>query len=238
MSRAEQRVRANPVEPLLRQLGYAFTNPELLQQALTHRSSGPQHNERLEFLGDAVLSCIISHALYQQCGQADEGELSRLRAYLVCEPRLAEIARELQLGEYLHFGPGENDSGSWRRDSVLADALEALIGALFLDGGMDCARTQVLQLYATRLQALPSAESLKDAKTRLQEYLQARSLALPEYSVVAVSGPPHKQRFSVQASVPGLVPVAAGIGRSRRMAEQEAANQLLQQLQDAGLAAP
>jgi ribonuclease III len=182
-------------------LGYRFRDGALLQQALTHRSLGAPNNERLEFLGDALLNFLIGAALYRTQTRVDEGALSRLRASLVCEDSLARVARDLDLGNELRLGESELKSGGYTRDSILADGLEAVIGAVYLDGGFDAARGVCEHLFAALLQDLPDAESLKDSKTRLQEWLQARSRPLPRYEILAESGPPHARRFSVRCQL-------------------------------------
>ena len=206
-------------------LGHDFRNPSLLREALTHRSANGRNNERLEFLGDAVLNVIITEELYKTNPQASEGQLSRLRASLVKKDALAALARGLKLGDHLQLGSGELRSGGYRRDSILADALEAIIGAVYLDGGFHICRDLTLKLYQRRLAALPSVEELKDPKTRLQEYLQARQRALPVYSVLEVAGESHAQHFTVECSVDSVRTVA--VGTSRRKAEQEAARKAL-----------
>ncbi len=223
-----------PANPWLEDiLEYRFADQGLLEVALTHRSSGGQHNERLEFLGDSVLNCVIAEALYRALPEAREGVLSRLRAALVKRATLAEIAVEIELGERLRMGTGELKSGGFRRESILADAVEALIGALYLDGGFDTARRAIHRLYARRLEQLPGVAELRDAKTRLQEYLQARRLPLPTYSIEAAEGEAHDRTFTVTCQVQGLQLRAQGIGKSRRQAEQEAAVRVLEQLPDA-----
>lgn len=212
-------------------LPYRFERPELLGEALTHRSAGRPNNERLEFLGDAVLNFLIAEALYQQVPDADEGALSRLRAILVRGETLAQIAAELNLGEALSLGSGELKSGGFRRHSILADALEAVIGAVYLDGGFEASRDLVRKLFASRLASLPDTDSLKDSKTRLQEYLQARQAALPVYRLVAEEGEPHRRRFRVACEIPWLDRPVEGSGRSRRVAEQEAARLALLELE-------
>lgn len=219
-----------PLERLSRTLGYRFSDPALLQAALTHRSAGGENNERLEFLGDAVLGFVVSQWLYEHFPAAREGELSRLRANLVRRDSLAEIARGLELGQYLKLGSGELKSGGHRRDSILADALEALFGAILLDSDIGRCSDCILRLYAERFKNLPSAARLKDAKTRLQEYLQSRRLELPVYQVRDVSGKAHSQRFVVECRVQGLEQVSEGCGSSRRRAEQAAAQAMLGQL--------
>ncbi len=215
-----------------RHLNYRFTDADLLRQALTHRSASRHNNERLEFLGDAFLNFAIAQRLYGLRGDAPEGDLSRLRAFLVRGSTLAEIARALDLEQHLVLGPGELRSGGGRRDSVLANGLEALIGAILLDGGTDPAQHCIDALFAERLETLPSAESLKDPKTRLQEWLQARGHALPDYTVESALGEPHKKTFTVICSVPADGRSSRGSGSSRRKAEQDAAEQLLAHLID------
>ena len=207
--------------------GHVFTQPELCHAALTHRSAGADHNERLEFLGDSVLNCAVARLLYDAHAPADEGALSRLRATLVSGETLAQIAGELGLGDHLRLGPGELKSGGFRRASILADALEALLGAIFLDSGFDAAAAAVTRIMGPRLAALPAADSLKDPKTRLQEALQAHGLALPVYTLTAVAGDPHLQSFTVACEVPVFGIAAVGEGGSRRRAEQLAAAKLL-----------
>jgi ribonuclease-3 len=215
---------------LCRELGYQFTETRLLEDALTHRSAGGANYERLEFLGDAVLNCVIAAELYRRYPRASEGDLSRLRASLVRRETLAQIARSLRLGACLTLGPGEKKSGGHRRESTLADALEAVIGAIYLDGGLEPCRKVVQALYQARLSAMPHALELKDPKTRLQEYLQSRKLPPPHYSVAQVSGEAHAQTFRIECSVPGLQPTQ-GTGSSRRKAEQNAAQKALELLE-------
>lgn len=211
-------------------LGYRFAEPGLLELALTHRSAAGPNNERLEFLGDSVLNFIIADALYGRHPHASEGTLSRMRASLVRGDTLAEIARELELGEYLRLGSGELKSGGFRRTSILADALEAIIGAVFQDGGIEAARALVLRFFAARLDSSEPGVALKDPKTRLQEHLQARGLPLPGYEVVAVVGQSHNQTFTVHCRVSGLETPSVGEGSSRRKAEQSAAQHALERL--------
>lgn len=218
--------------PLLKALGRGFSDESLLDLALTHRSVGGRNNERLEFLGDALINVCVADALYQRHPSFEEGGLSRLRASLVNQEALAEVARELDLGEYLTLGPGELKSGGHRRSSILADALEALVGAVYLDAGFTATRDVVLHLLDVRLSAPLSTESLKDAKTRLQEVLQARELPLPVYAVESVRGEPHKQTFHVSCSVPVLDVRTDGEGGSRRAAEQEAALRALERIEN------
>ncbi len=208
---------------LARSLGHDFAQPALLQQALTHRSSGSPHNERLEFLGDGVLDCAVAHLLYRRFPDLPEGDLSRLRAHLVKEAALCDIARRLALGEHLRLGEGEIRSGGWRRPSILADALEAVIGAVFLDAGYAAGEAVVLRLYAPLLDGLDPGTLGKDPKTLLQEYLQGRRLALPEYHLLAAEGEAHCQTFRVECRIPALNIRTQGEGGSRRAAEQQAA---------------
>ena len=208
---------------LVRHLGHDFTNNTLLIQALTHRSHSVPNNERLEFLGDGVLNCVIAHLLYRRFPKLPEGELSRLRAHLVREATLCEIALGLSLGEYMRLGEGEMKSGGWRRPSMLADTLEALIGAVFLDAGFPTAEAVVERLYSPLLENLDPKSLGKDPKTFLQEYLQGRKLALPEYILLATEGEAHRQIFRVECRIPALKVHAQGAGNSRRAAEQQAA---------------
>lgn len=213
-------------------LGYDFSDSELLAVALTHRSAAGRNYERLEFLGDAVLGFAIAAALFKARPQAAEGDLSRLRASLVRKNSLAEIAQSLDLGRHLHLGAGERRSGGSRRTSILADTLEAVLGAIYLDGGFSAAEQVVLKLFEQRLIDLPDAETLKDAKTRLQEYLQARGLPLPEYELSGVTGQDHAQTFTVICRTQQPARESVASGNQRRRAEQAAAAQLLQSLQN------
>jgi ribonuclease-3 len=213
-----------------RSFGYVFQQPELCYSALTHRSAGADHNERLEFLGDSLLNCSVARLLFDAHPEADEGVLSRLRATLVSGETLAQIALQLGLGEHLRLGPGELKSGGFRRASILADTLEAILGAIFLDSGFDAAAEVVRRLMASRMSALPAADLLKDPKTRLQETLQGGGLALPVYTLTAVAGDAHAQSFTVACEVPVFGLVAVGEGGSRRRAEQLAAAKLLELL--------
>lgn len=223
-------MRRSPQE-LTTKLDYQFECTELLEQALRHRSAGGGHNERLEFLGDGVLNFVIASALFQRRPKDQEGELSRLRASLVKGETLAKVAKSLELGEYLQLGSGELKSGGFRRDSILADALEAVFGAVYLDGGFEAAKALILKLFMPYLDDLPKAADLKDAKTRLQEFLQSRKLPLPAYEVVNVHGKAHEQTFEVVCRIETLAQETHAIGRSRRKAEQSAAKQMLEQLQ-------
>lgn len=211
-------------------LGHPFRQRELLEQALTHRSFGAPHNERLEFLGDGVLGCVVAEALLARFPRLSEGELSRMRASLVRKEALAAAAAGLGLAGHLRMGPGEGASGGARRPSILADALEALFGAVFLDGGYASARAAVLATLGDALAAADEHTTAKDPKTRLQEVLQARRHGLPSYQVVATHGAAHEQVFEVECSIEGLDLQARGSGASRRAAEQQAAEALLSRL--------
>jgi ribonuclease-3 len=211
-------------------LGYAFNDPGLLDQALTHRSCGARNNERLEFLGDAILDFVVAELLFQSERDAHEGRLTRLRAHLVRRETLAAIARDLGLGEVLRLGPGELKSGGRGRDSILADAFEAVVGAIYLDTGMSPCRNVLETLFCDRLARAAQEMGLKDAKTRLQEELQGRGRALPEYTVVNLEGAPHDQSFTVACQVDGIASPVTGFGASRRKAEQDAASKALEAL--------
>jgi ribonuclease-3 len=215
------------LEALQRRLDYHFNDRELLNLAMTHRSYRGQNNERLEFLGDAVLSTIIAEALYRQFPAAKEGQMSRMRASLVKGDTIADMARALNLGECLNLGSGELKSGGHRRSSILADAFESLIGAIYLDSGFARCQEIVLGWYRERLEALGREGSGKDSKTRLQEWLQARKLALPTYPLLQVSGEAHAQTFLVCCQVESLQLACEASGSSRREAEQEAARKVL-----------
>ncbi len=208
---------------LERKLGHTFQNQELMLLALTHRSFAGRNNERLEFLGDAILNFVAGEALFEHFPQAREGQLSRLRARLVKGETLAVLARGFELGEYLRLGSGELKSGGFRRESILADALEALIGAIYLDAGMDVARQRILAWLANELDSLTLVDTNKDPKTRLQEFLQSRAAELPHYEVVDTQGEPHCRTFFVQCEVTLLTDKTQGHGASRRIAEQVAA---------------
>jgi ribonuclease III len=218
-------------EAFLRErLGYQPRDLALFRAALTHRSAAGPNNERLEFLGDAVLNLVIAHRLYDAFPLAAEGDLSRLRARLVSREPLAEVAAHLGLGAVLQLGSGELKSGGFRRQSILADALEALCGAIFLDGGLGAVEPVIARIFAEPLATLPEPAALKDAKTRLQEYLQSRSLTLPRYSVLGVAGEDHAQTFTVSCEVPDLRLRVEGGGSSRRRAEQQAAGRMLAEI--------
>ena len=216
------------LDSLVKHIDYPFKNPALLTQALTHRSFSGNNNERLEFLGDGALNFIVANQLYLRFTKLPEGDLSRLRAQLVKEATLAEIAFSLNIGESLKLGEGELKSAGFKRPSILADALEAIVGAVFLDGGFTAAETLVLKLYAQRLDNIDPKIIDKDAKSQLQEYLQGKKIELPEYSVVAISGEAHAQTFKIECVIQKLHIVAVGEGTSRRIAEQQAAQLALE----------
>lgn len=218
------------LERLQRRLAVEFRDTDLLSVALTHRSAAGKNNERLEYLGDAVLSLIIAEALFEMYPNASEGELSRYRASLVRGETLAHVAKEIDLGDYLRLGSGELKSGGYRRSSILADAMESVIGAIYRDQGLEVAREQVLRLYGTRLSRFAAQIDHKDPKTRLQEYLQARQMDLPIYEVMEVKGQPHEQQFIVECRLTGTGLSEKGKGTSRRRAEQSAARKMLDKL--------
>ncbi|UCE89430.1 MAG: ribonuclease III [Pseudomonadota bacterium] len=218
------------LESLYGTLGYRFVDTQLVTTALTHRSAAGNHNERLEFLGDAVLNYAVSAELYRRFPEATEGELSRLRASLVNRDTLAELARAASLGDYIKLGPGELKSGGYRRDSILADSFEALIGAVYLDAGINQAQDFVVGSLRSRLAACSPSAVPKDPKTRLQELLQAQGRPLPAYTVVAIEGEAHNQRFTVACRVEGVSSEVVGSGSSRRRAEQSAAQDMLEKL--------
>lgn len=221
-------------EALVRRIGYEFKDPALLRRALTHRSYGMPHNERLEFLGDSVLSCAIATHLYHLHTRVQEGDLSRMRAHLVKEQTLSEIASSLNLGDYLKLGEGELKSGGFRRPSILADTLEAIIGAVYLDGGFASAEQMIARLFEPLMKGLDPKTLGKDPKTLLQEYLQGRKLPLPNYTVLSISGEAHEQHFEVECAIPDLDVRASGGGVSRRSAEQQAAGSVMQILSSEG----
>ncbi|MCP5155176.1 MAG: ribonuclease III [Ectothiorhodospiraceae bacterium] len=221
----------DPGRALAERLGHRFERPELLRRALTHRSASSENNERLEFLGDSVLNFLVAESLYCDVPDAAEGSLTRRRAQVVKQDTLAQIARQVGVGPALRLGEGERKSGGRGRDSILADALEALIGAVYLDAGLDACRQVVLSLVAGKLHDVARADEPKDPKTRLQEALQSRGLSLPTYNVVEVSGAAHAQRFVVECTV-GIPPTTTrGEGSSRRRAEQDAAVRALESLE-------
>jgi len=215
---------------LSERLGHVFAQPQLLQRALTHRSYAPEHNERLEFLGDSVLGCIVAKYLYAAYPHLSEGELSRLRSNLVKEETLAILAHKLDLGSCLQLGEGERKSGGFRRPSILADAMEALFGAVLLDSGFAAAEKVVLNLLVPYLAQVDVQTLGKDAKTLLQEYLQGKRIPLPVYTIIATQGEAHAQSFQVECAIPKLNITARGEGSSRRNAEQQAAQAAYQQL--------
>jgi ribonuclease-3 len=214
-------------------IAHTFSDPRLLTRALTHRSHSAPHYERLEFLGDSLLNLIAAEMLYELRPHADEGDLSRLRSRLVRDQTLAEIATELQLGDHIRLGAGEIKSGGFLRASILADVVEAVIAAIYLDAGFASARQMVRDLLADRLAALPEADALKDPKTQLQEWLQGRGLELPCYAVINETGADHAKQFEVQCEVAGQ-PLATAIASSRRQAEQAAAQAMLEGLKAGG----
>ena len=220
----------NRLDALQRRIGYRFSDAQLLSRALTHRSFGADHNERLEFLGDAVLSLAVSSLLFERFAGSDEGDLTRVRAHLVREDSLHRVAVLLGLPEVLNLGEGEARGGGAQRASILADALEAVLGATFLDGGFDAASELVKGLFGEVIQTTDVASWSKDAKTELQEWLQARRLPVPTYRISATRGQAHAQTFEVECVVPALSLTESGEGRSRRVAEQEAARRMLEAL--------
>lgn len=215
---------------LCNKLGLVFNNPQLFTMALTHRSVSAHNNERLEFLGDSILGFVIAEKLFEAFPTASEGVLSRLRASLVNQSSLADLARSLQLGDYLLLGAGELKSGGFRRDSILSDAMEAIMGALFVDQGIESSRRWIENLFKDRLQSLTLDNWQKDPKTQLQELMQAKKLDLPDYTLVTMSGLAHEQVFKVQCTVSVLQESSIGVGISRKKAEQSAAELMLQLL--------
>lgn len=229
--KGENRLIQDP-EKLARKLGLQFRQPALVTRALTHRSANADNNERLEFLGDSVLGFVIAERLYEKFTGADEGILSRLRATLVNQTSLANIARKLNLGDYLILGSGELKSGGYRRDSILSDAMEAMIGALLIDQGMDACRAWILSLFAEQIDGLSLRDWKKDPKTRLQETMQARGLELPTYKLKSVVGHPHEQSFVVECCVSLTQETCEGQGTSRKRAEQDSAEKMLAKLSE------
>lgn len=219
------------LQRLQRILGYEFRQPDYLRQALTHRSAGARNNERLEFLGDAILGFEVAEILYRKHPDAAEGELSRARSQLVKRETLATVARRLGLGEYLILGTGELASGGQNRDSILSDAVEAIIASVYIDGGMEQARAFVRSVLEELIDKSAPGEQLKDNKTRLQEYLQAKKIDLPLYEVLSVSGEPHEQRFYVQCEISSLQIKTTATATSRRKGEQQAASAMLSKLE-------
>ena len=229
--KAARGAKVSDLADLERRLGHTFADPDLARQALTHRSFGAPHNERLEFLGDSLLNCAVATLLYERFPRLPEGDLSRLRAALVNQRSLAEVAGALGLGEKLRLGEGELKSGGFRRPSILADALEALLGALFLDSGFEAVSKAVGLVLADKIEGAAQKPVDKDPKTALQEHLQGRGLALPRYSVQKTEGEAHEQTFVVECRVDDLALAATGTGASRRAAEQAAASQVLEQVE-------
>ena len=211
-------------------IGHPFKDPGLLRQALTHRSAGAPHNERLEFLGDSIVNLMVAEAMFSRWPKADEGALTRARSALVCESALAVIARTLELGERLTLGPGEMKSGGHRRDSILADAFEAVVGAIYLDAGFEACRARVLPWFEASMAAVPVGKPEKDPKTRLQEWLQARQKPLPVYELVSETGDDHARHFRVRCALADPAVATEGEGSSRRLAEQQAAAAAIEQL--------
>ncbi|WWO96866.1 MAG: ribonuclease III [Candidatus Dasytiphilus stammeri] len=215
---------------LQEKLGYNFKNSFLLQQALTHRSSHSNHNERLEFLGDSILNYVIANALYHRFPRENEGEMSRMRATLVRERTLSEIARDFNIGPYLYLGAGELKSGGKKRDSILADTIEAIIGGVYLDSNISIVESVILQWFQLRLKTITPGKKQKDPKTKLQEWLQSQHLPLPKYCLMKIKGEAHDQIFTMSCKVQTIIPVGMGMGSSRRKAEQMAAEQILMYL--------
>ncbi|MDX1795463.1 MAG: ribonuclease III [Hydrogenovibrio sp.] len=222
------------LQRLSKALGYQYQNIGYLERALTHRSMGAKNNERLEFLGDSLVNFMIADALFHQFEKISEGDLSRIRAFLVKGETLAKIGKEYQLSDYLMLGPGELKSGGYRRESIIADTVEAIIASVYEDGGLDVCRELVMRLYQNRLQELDPAKVGKDPKTRLQEYLQSNHQQLPEYSVISVNGPAHAQEFIVCCYVDQLNRKFEATATNRRKAEQLAAEQALEVLENQG----
>lgn len=219
------------IDILIRRLGHPFTDTSLVELALSHRSVGAKNNERLEFLGDSIVNYLMAEALYKQFPDCREGDLSRMRAQLVKGKTLAEIALEFELGDFLRLGPGEMKSGGHRRESILADTVEALIGAMFLDAGMDVCREHVVRWYQSRLESMTIQGTVKDAKTSLQELLQSRKQSLPHYKLLTITGSDHQQQFTVECQIEHLKQGFQGVASTRREAEQIAAQAALELLQ-------
>lgn len=217
-------------EELCKKLGLTFNSPQLFTTALTHRSASSNNNERLEFLGDSILGFVIAQKLYELFPGASEGVLSRLRASLVNQSFLAELARKHQLGDYLVLGSGELKSGGFRRDSILSDAVEAIIGALYNDQGMDACQRWILQLFAEKLKGLSLDNWQKDPKTQLQELMQSKKMDLPDYTLMTMSGLAHEQTFKVKCTITLIAESCIGTGNSRKKAEQSAAELMLELL--------
>lgn len=220
----------NALTMLCDHLEYTFKNEALLTEALTHRSAASVNNERLEFLGDGILNFTIAAWLFERYPDINEGDLSRLRASLVNKDSLADIAKTLELGQYIKLGSGELKSGGRRRDSILADAVEAIFGAVYIDSGFDTCRELILRLYAEKLHNIPDVQTLKDPKTSLQELLQSRRYPLPVYTVLEITGKAHNQMFKVECSIEDLDCITAALGKSRRKAEQAAAKLAIEEV--------
>jgi len=216
------------MKKLSKEIGHQFKDPSLLKQALTHRSAKGSHNERLEFLGDSILGFVIAEVLFEKFPKHDEGDLTRMRSSLVKGVTLAQMAREFDLGEYLFLGPGELKSGGHRRESILEDAMEAIIGAVYLDAGLDNCKALVLNWFTERLNIIKPGNEQKDPKTRLQEYLQGRKIPLPEYDVIDTRGQSHNQEFTVRCRTSVIEEEVIAKGTSRRKAEQTAAAKVLE----------
>ena len=216
---------------LIQSLNYQYNNPGLLQEALTHRSASSKNNERLEFLGDSILNFVIAADLFDRYAELPEGDLSRIRASLVNKEGLAKVAADLKLGDFLILGSGELKSGGYRRDSFLADAVEAIFGSVYIDDGFVSCRDLILRLYQTQLNNIPDPAMLKDPKTRLQELLQSRKLALPDYKVINVTGQAHNQMFSIECGIESLSIKTEGKASNRRKAEQQAANKAITEVE-------
>lgn len=226
------KISSEKLEKLMKALNHTFTDQKLLRAAITHRSTGATNNERLEFLGDSILNFVIAAELYNRFPKAREGDLTRLRALMVRGETVALVAKDLQLGDFLNLGIGEQKSGGYKRESILSDAMEAIIGAIFLDSSLESCRQHILDWYEPRLNALAPGAIEKDAKTRLQEYCQANHAPLPIYQIVEIIGDPHAPTFKVACRVPLLETPTLGIDTSRRKAEQQAAEKALSILQD------
>lgn len=217
-----------PLETLEQKIGYTFKNRKLLQRAVTHRSFGAENNERLEFLGDSVLNCVIGQALFLRDAHFNEGSLSRVRANLVCQDALAEIANRIVLSDHLRLGEGEMKTGGAHRPSIQSDAMEAIFGAIMTESGFDAAKAVILRLYEPVLSQLTSERMGKDSKTQLQEFLQAHHIGLPEYSVIDIRGAAHDQTFECECGIKKLSIAVRGVGKNRRTAEQVAAKRALE----------
>lgn len=224
-------VQSKTIDVLLKKLEYSFNDIALLNEALTHRSYAAKNNERLEFLGDGILNFVIADELFKLYPDVQEGDLSRLRASLVNRESLAEIANQLKLGDVIQLGSGELKSGGFRRPSILADAVESILGAVYNDGGFDCCRDMIVRLYASKLASPTDLQSLKDPKTQLQELLQSRRFVLPDYQVVNITGQAHAQIFHVKCFIKQMNIEVKGEGKSRRKAEQMAAEKAIEQVE-------